>query len=251
MPRNVAILQARVGSSRLPGKVLESIAGRSVLEWVVARVAKAQLVDEVVVATSVNPLDSQVETLCRQLCVRCVRGDEDDVLGRFLAAADLTQAERIVRINADNPLIDPQFIDALLREAAEYGGDYISYALSSGLPVMLCAVSFFAECVSYDCLKRAAANITDKHLREHVTLGIYKNPEEYSVTFLPVPRWADSTDFRLTLDTPADLERLRAIIETHDRDLLDVGAEDILRHVQAHPEWIEAMRRDNETQKKS
>lgn len=203
--RVLVVIQARMGSTRLPGKVLEDLGGIPVLEWVVRGCRAAQRVDEVVVATSTDPRDDAVEEAARALGVGVVRGSEDDVLSRFVLALDEHPADAVVRVTADCPFVDPDLVDALVATWQGVGGlDYVSTVLVRTLPHGL-----DVELVTADALRRVDAVATAHH-RVHVTSGVYTAPDEFSVmglSFAP-----DASDIRVTLDTPEDLAMLRAVV---------------------------------------
>lgn len=200
-----AVIQARVGSTRLPGKVLEDLGGRSVLEWVVRAAREATQIDTVVVATSTLAADDTVADLAASLGVPVVRGSEDDVLSRFVAALDAHPADAVVRLTADCPLLDSTLIDAVAGAwAAAPTHDYVSTVLVRCLPRGL-----DVELVTAKAL-RAVDRTTVGHDRVHVTSGVYADPTTYRLLGLCVTPPAD--DLRVTLDTPADLALLRALV---------------------------------------
>jgi len=237
----VAIVQARIGSSRLPGKVLLALGDRCLLRWVLDRLGRAESLDQVLVATSTAAHDDVLAEKCREWGTRCFRGSEDDVLGRFLGAAEASDAGVIVRVNADNPLIDPAYVDKLLADIHAGGADYVSYERADATPVMLTALSFFAEAMTMACLRRAAREVTDRFQREHVTPGIYTRPEKHRVRFLPVPSFCNDSRLRLTVDTQADLAILREVFSALGQKAEGATAEEVVRLVDGHPEWLSAM----------
>src|SRR3989338_5710420 len=135
----VAIIQARVASTRLPGKMLLKFEGKTVLEHVVQRVALSKLVNNIVVATTINHEDKEIKKICSRIGVKCYCGSQDDVLDRYYQAAKLSKAEHIVRITADCPLIDPKIIDQAiglhLAEKADYTSNNIKERFPDGLDV--------------------------------------------------------------------------------------------------------------------
>ena len=200
-----AVIQARAGSTRLPGKVLEDLGGRPVLEWVVRAAQAATRVDEVIVATSTVAGDDAVADLATSLGVPVVRGSEDDVLSRFVAALDAHPADAVVRLTADCPLLDPTLIDAVAGAwAAAPVHDYVSTVLVRCLPRGL-----DVELVSAQAL-RAVDRMATGHDRVHVTSALYADPTAYRLLGLCVTPAAD--DLRVTLDTPEDLVLLRALV---------------------------------------
>jgi len=239
--RVVAIVQARMGSTRLSGKVLRDVAGRTILDWVLDRLAQATRIDEIVVATSVGSKDDVIEAFCRERSVTCFRGSEDDVLGRFEAAAQTHDADIIVRVNADNPLVDPRYVDVMVDALRSEGGDYVSYRRGDGKPVMLTALSFFTEAMSRDCLDRAHREIDSMFEREHVTLGIYNRPDEYDVRWIDVPVICNNESLRFTLDTPEDLAFLETFLESLGDEAISVDAETVVASAVTQPEWLKRM----------
>jgi spore coat polysaccharide biosynthesis protein SpsF len=200
-----AVIQARAGSTRLPAKVVADLGGRPVLEWVVRAAQSAGQIDEVIVATSTVAGDDIVADLADSLGVAVVRGSEDDVLSRFVAALDAHPADAIVRLTADCPLLDPTLIDAVVGAwAAAPGHDYVSTVLVRCLPRGL-----DVELVTARAL-RAVDRMATGHDRVHVTSAVYADPTAYRVLGLCV--MPSASDLRVTLDTAADLVLLRALV---------------------------------------
>ena len=200
-----AVIQARAGSTRLPGKVLEDLGGRPVLEWVIRAARAATQIDAVIVATSTMAGDDVVADLAESLGVPVVRGSEDDVLSRFVAALDAHPADAVIRLTADCPLLDPTLIDAVAGAwAAAPTYDYVSTVLVRCLPRGL-----DVELVTAQAL-RAVNAIAVGHDRVHVTSRLYAQPTAYRLLGLCVTPFAN--DLRVTLDTREDLILLRALV---------------------------------------
>lgn len=249
MNSTVAIIQARLGSTRLPRKVLAKFGNQTLLERTLDRVQMADCFDRVIVATSISPKDAEIESHCKSIGVPCVRGSENDVLGRFVQAAEESQADWIVRVNADNPFIAPEYLVELVAEREANFFDYSSYLVGTK-PAMLTACGFFAELVSQSCLERASKAISSAHLREHVTLGIYQSPGNFRVHFKEAPAFAADSRIRLTLDTPEDLCLLSKIASVVDRPAGVLAAEHLYQEILCHPEWLVEMQRINTAQPK-
>jgi spore coat polysaccharide biosynthesis protein SpsF len=203
-----AVIQARMGSSRRPGKVLDDLGGRTVLGWVVRAAQTADGLDRVVVATSTEAADDPVAELARELGADVVRGPEHDVLGRFLLALDAfpgDQPDAVVRLTADCPLLDPELI-ALVVDTwrADPEWDYVSTTLVRTLPRGL-----DVELARSDALRRLGPTARG-HVRVHVTSGLYADPERYRLHGLTVDPPAD--DLRVTLDTAEDAAALAALV---------------------------------------
>ncbi|MGN6125436.1 MAG: cytidylyltransferase domain-containing protein [Humibacter sp.] len=201
----VAVIQARTGSSRLPGKVLRPLAGRPVLAWMVRAARAAEGVDEVVIATSTHEGDDAVAKLGDELGVRVIRGSEDDVLSRFVLAREVTDADAVVRLTADCPLIDPSLISkivALWRSDPTL--DWVSSTLVRTLPRGL-----DVEIASASALAVADEEARDYH-RTHVTSYLYASDREFRKMGIVVSPPAN--DLRVTLDTAEDAAVIENIV---------------------------------------
>lgn len=210
MPRVVGVIQARTGSTRLPGKVLRPVLGRPVLAWVIRAASQVDGLDDLVVATTTEPRDDAVVDLTKDLGVSVVRGSTHDVLSRFLLATG-ADTEAIVRFTSDCPLFDPEVASTVLSAfAATPDCDHASTAMPRCLPR-----GMDAEVAAVGALRHLDATLTDPetaHHRTHVTSYLYTHPGEFSVvgvTFHP-----DASDLRVTLDTEDDL---RAIVKVAER----------------------------------
>ncbi len=209
--RTVAIIQARVGSTRLPGKVLLDVCGKTVLGRVVERVSRMTRVRELVVATSSLEDDEAIAAECRRLGVPCFRGSEDDVLDRFRGAAQTLGAEQCVRITADCPLIDPGVSDDIIDQfdRADPPVDYASNKIPQSFPRGLDTEVFTRE-----ALERTARWAKKPYHRTHVTAYMYQTPDLF--TLLSVVSEVDRAGWRWTIDTPEDLAFVRGIYEQMD-----------------------------------
>lgn len=228
--RLVAIIQARMGSSRLPGKVLEDIAGKPMLGWVLDRVSAAHEMDEVVVATSINPSDDLICEYVRAAGKRCFRGSEHDVLDRFHDAAHETGADVVVRITSDCPLIDPELISATVAALRETSSR-MAYS-SNTLPPRTYPRGLDVEAFTGDALEAAWRDDRDPASREHVTPYIYRHPEAFALR--RVAAESDYSRHRWTVDTADDLALVRAAVA--DLGRVDFGWRDVLRLFAARPE---------------
>lgn len=205
MKKLVGVLQARMGSQRLPGKVLRDLGGRTVLSWVVRAAVASGVLDDLVVATTVEPSDDPVVAECDRLGVDVYRGPVDDVLSRFLGAIADRDAVAVARFTADCPLLDPAIVAAAAGAwAAMPGIDYVSTALPRSVPR-----GMDAEIVRADALYAVAQTATGHH-RTHVTSAVYTAPDRFrllGLNFQP-----DASDLRVTLDTPDDLALIEAVV---------------------------------------
>jgi len=208
MPRIVATIEARMTSSRLPGKVLMKAAGRPMLQHMIERLQKVPSLDGVVVATTVNATDDPVVDLAERLGVGYFRGSEDDVLARVLDAARAHDADVIVETTGDCPLIDPTLVEACIQGYLDAGVDYVSNVLERTYPRGMDTQVF-----TTDVLADVAARTDDADDHEHVSLYIYSHPEIYSLKNMPGPPELSNPGLGLTLDTPEDFELIRHIFD--------------------------------------
>ena len=204
----LAILQARMSSTRLPGKVLAPVAGAPMIVRQIERLRRARRLERIVVATSVRTDDDPLVEVLSSMGVPVHRGDLDDVLGRFIGALDaFGPARTVVRLTADCPLADPEVIDATIVRFADSGADYASNvaeprSFPKGLDV---------EVMTAAALRRAAAETSDPHDREHVTPYLYRNPGRFRLA--SYAQAADEGAVRWTVDRPDDLEFVRAVYD--------------------------------------
>jgi len=253
--KTVTIIQARYASSRLPGKVLLPIAGQPMLVWVVERVRRAKTVDEVLVATTTDSADEAVAALCAERGYACVRGSQFDVLDRYYQAARLAQADVIVRITADCPLIDPGEIDHTVGEFLRTGADFAANRLPPPWKRTY-PIGLDTEVCSFAALQRAWQEASEPYQREHVMPYLYVNSPvvdgrdfrgfapDAPFRILYVNSEQDYGEMRWTVDTASDLELLRQIYarlgERQDFTWLDVLAlferEPALAHINASVE---------------
>lgn len=200
----VTIVQARMNSTRLPGKVLASIGGRSMLERVCRRAGRAALIDDLIIATSTEPADDPLAAECRRLGISCFRGSEHDVLDRFYHAAEACGADTIVRVTADCPLIDPELIDDVVSAVQRAKPDFASNVLRRTYPRGL-----DTEAATFEALARAWRNAVESYERVHVMPHIYRNPDLFRLLSVTGPD--ELGDCRWTVDSPEDLAFVRAV----------------------------------------
>jgi spore coat polysaccharide biosynthesis protein SpsF len=203
--RTVVVIQARMGSTRLPGKVLLPLSDRPVLAHVVER-CRLSLADEVVVATSVMPGDDVLEAWCAHEGYPLLRGDEDDVLSRYVAAARREDADVVVLVTADCPAIDPATTDRVIRALIESGNDYASIRAEETSPSAL-PRGLNVEALTREALEDVARRASQPRHREHVTLLVHEDPT-FGVLRLDAPEGLARPHYRMTLDTPADYAML-------------------------------------------
>jgi len=231
----VAIIQARMSSTRLPGKVMRDIAGQSMLSHAVRRTQSSSRVNEVVVATTVESSDDIIVEECRRIGVAVFRGSHDDVLDRYFRAAVLHQADAIVRITSDCPLTDPALVDEHVRclEERWQEVDFVTKLMRETFPLGLAV-----EVMPFDVLARMQRMTTTPQLREHVTTLAYVKPEWFVVDH--VLNDTNLASMRWTVDTLEDLELVRNIFTELGPESL--SWRDALRAFNQHPEWQEINR---------
>jgi len=212
MPKNgkiIATIECRMTSSRLPGKVLmEAIAGRSMLEVMVERVKRAKQIEEVVLATTINSADDPIATLAKKLGTGCFRGSEGDVLSRVLCAAREFEADIIVELTGDCPLIDPQIISQVIDCYLLNDADYVSNCAVHSYPVGMDTQVF-----SRELLERANLEGLTPDDREHVSWYFVRNPEKFRLFTVAAPPALKFPDIAVTLDEKEDCELIRRILE--------------------------------------
>lgn len=228
MTRTVAIIQARMGSSRLPGKVLADIGGATMLAQVVRRLREATRVDEIVVATSVVLDDDAVADEAARLGAGVHRASENDVLGRYLGAAREFRAEAILRITADCPLLDPGVVDLVI-EALTDEVDYASNTHDRSFPRGL-----DSEALHRDTLERIARLGTSRAAREHVTAFVMEQPALFRI--VQVAAEVDDSDLRWTVDTTDDLAMVRGLYEALGLDRAVRPYREVVAAVRERPE---------------
>lgn len=225
------IVQARMTSTRLPGKVLLPLAGEPMLARLIERLRRVRRANGIVVATTTNATDDPIVALCAQLGVPCHRGSEQDVLSRYADAARLYGADVVVRITADCPLIDPALIDQLIETYEEGDSDYVSNMLPPTWPYGMAVEVFSAA-----ALAQAHAEATQAAEREHVTPFLYWHPERYRLRNVASP--VDLSRHRWTVDTPEDYELVRRLFDHLMPTQPQFTQADVLALLDQHPDWI-------------
>lgn len=206
--KTVAIVQGRMASSRLPDKILKEINGKPMLAWVVDRASMAQRIDQVVVATTMDPSDDAVEAYCQVHGIACYRGSMHDVLDRFYQAARQYQADVVVRFTADCPLLDPQLVDHVLDEFFKAGADFAANRLPPPF-TRTYPIGLDTEVATFAALERAWKEATAKHDREHVMPYLYEVDGRFKVVRVEYEQ--DYGWMRWTVDTAEDLELIRQV----------------------------------------
>ncbi len=227
MPKVGIIIQARMGASRLPGKVLKDLGGKPVLWHMVERCKHSKLANAVIVATSTEKADDAINQFCQSNNIEVYRGSQLDVLNRFASCAKEYELDVVVRITADCPLIDPAVIDGCIKMFLEGNADYVSNVLNRNFPRGLDCEIFSAEALS-----SANENANLPAEREHVTLYIIKNGKTLTYE-MPENLLGD---FRLTLDEEKDYEMLSLIYNKFYEQNKIINAAEVITFLKQHPE---------------
>lgn len=228
----IACSQARYDSTRLPGKVLETVNGQSLLQYHITRLKSAKNITEHVIATSDHSNDDSVAVHCLEQGARVFRGSKLNVLQRFadvMQVLALNDNDRIVRLTADCPLLDAQLVDQLIAYHLGRGDDYSSLYIGEHIR------GFDAEIMSVKALKMAAKNAVEEYQKEHVTPYLYQHPELFKISQYKVP--CDYQGYaRLCIDEPSDLAMFEQLVDAYPTDICAAQYMDILNFLKHHPE---------------
>lgn len=228
----VAIIQARMGSTRLPGKMMMNLAGKPVIQHVFERVEKAEMIDEIWLATTITKDDDILAKWAKKNQIKRYRGSVNDVLDRYYQTALLAKADAVIRITGDCPLIDPQIIDQIISEFTKGGFDYVCNQQPPTFPDGL-----DTEVFSMATLKKTWQEARLKSDREHVTSYIWQHPDEFklkSVTHVP-----DMSGHRWTLDTKEDFDLIEKIIFECQKRKSKCYLNSVLSIIKNHSDWAD------------
>jgi len=224
--KTAVIVQARMGSIRFPGKMMAPLCGVPIIEWVLGRLSRCRQADALVLAIPDTPSNAPLQEIANRLNVAVWRGDEADVLGRFVGAANAIEADVLVRVCADNPVVDPEVIDSAIQAYYQLGVDYVF----NHVPRLDCLYpdGLGGEVLSAALLREIDAKATAPAQREHVTSYLWENADRYRLMPAPCaePWRANGDAIRLDVDEPADLEELQSLLEGVSTD---IPAAEILR----------------------
>lgn len=227
----VAIIQARMDATRLPGKMMMDLAGQPVIQRVFERVKPSCLINEIWLATTINPEDNILAEWAIRNDIGCYRGSSEDVLDRYYQTAIKAQAEVIVRITGDCPLHDCQVIDKIIEDYQKGEFDYVSNVNPPTFPDGL-----DVEVFSFVALERARKEAKLQSEREHVTSYIWKHPELFKIKNVTNP--VDLSHYRWTLDTPEDYLLLQKIVTAVEREGGRGGLDEILKIMENNSDWL-------------
>lgn len=228
------IIQARMGSSRLPGKVMKNIEGKTILQHVIDRLKESKIVDEVIVATTINKIDDILEDECINLDIKCFRGSEDDVLSRYYFAAKENNLDVVIRVTSDCPLIDPIILDKMILFYLENNYDIVTNA-GSDLTKRTFPRGLDVEIFSFEALQYSYRNAKESYQKEHVTPYIYEN----SSKIFHYLNEKDYSNYRWTVDTEEDLIVIEKIYSYLYKDNRYFYLDEILDLFNKYPELFE------------
>lgn len=225
-------VQARMGSTRLPGKVLKTVLDKPLLAYLVERLNRCKEADAVAILTTILPIDDVIVDFCKKNKILCYRGPDEDVLSRYYQVAKQRKPDAIVRVTGDCPLIDPVVVDNVIRQykEAKPSYDYVSNSLERTYPRGL-----DVEIFSYEVLEKAFTDAKKDFEREHVTPYLYMHPEIFKLKNVSSPIRLDQ--HRWTVDTPEDFELISLILKHLYPKNPNFSTEDILDLLQQHPDW--------------
>jgi spore coat polysaccharide biosynthesis protein SpsF len=229
----IATIEARMTSSRLPGKVLMPAADKPMLEHLINRLRAVPSIDGVVLATTVNDADDRLELFAKSMNIACYRGSEDDVMNRVIEAAGSMKADVVVGITGDCPIIDPQIVEQCIRIFNANNVDYLSNGHVRSYPDGMDTQVYWLE-----ALKRSAMMTNTPLDHEHVTLHIRNNPKIFSSINIISPPESYWPELGLTLDEYSDYELLKRIIEYFDSSNPLFGCRDVVQLLKKMPDWV-------------
>ena len=229
--RVTAIIQARMGSTRLPGKVLIDVCGKPVLWHMLNRLRLSDNIGDIVLAIPESAHDNKLEDFAKESGFQCFRGSEEDVLSRYYEAAVRFGADIVVRLTADCPLVDPRVTDRIVKEHLNSGADYTSNIIKRTYPQGL-----DTEVFNYDVLEKVSKEAKQGYEREHVTPYIYRHPEIFKLKSVEASGKLGRPDLRLTVDTEEDLRLMREIFHRlyHQEQVFYI--EDVIDLLDEYPE---------------
>lgn len=227
-----AIIQARLGSTRLPGKVLKDLNGKPLIEQIINRLRNCKNVDNIVLATTINELDDRLESWCKENNISCFRGDENNVLKRYYDTATQYKSDIVIRITADDPFKDPKVIDAVIDLLKT---ENLDFAFNNNPPSF--PEGLDTEVFTFSAIKKAAEADTTDFEKEHVTQYFYHNPQIFKCKNLSYKE--NVSHIRLTVDTEQDFELASRIYTKLSPNNEMFYLEDILSLIKKEPELLE------------
>lgn len=234
------IIQARSGSTRLPQKMLIPFYnGDTILSLLIKRLKIAFPDYPVILATTKNEADDEIALVGHNLGINIFRGNEEDVLDRFISASENYGVQKIIRICADNPFLDVFSLRYLIDQFRKTNTDYLYFSLSNKKPTIVTHYGFWAEAVSYQALKRISLLTQDKKYREHVTKYIYENPLEFRLENIVIDKEIELyKNIRLTVDTQEDFHLMQQIYTSYLETKLPIAPNYLIPFIIKHDQWL-------------
>ena len=242
MSRFKIIIQARSGSTRLLNKMnLPFYREQTILDIIIQTLLKKFSKSQVILATTNSIKDDELVVRANTYGVDIYRGDENNVLGRFVEAAKKYGAENIVRVCADNPFINTVYLEQLIEKFETKTCDYLSFCTQDNTPSIKTHYGFFSELTTLKTLVDVSEQTTDPFYREHVTNYIYANPGRYLLEFIPIPEFIEEANIRLTVDTLDDFNVCKEIYSYLVDNRLDIDPGNIINYIGNNPHLNELM----------
>lgn len=237
------IIQARLGSTRLPGKILLPFyGGQTIIDILLEKVHRVTEIPVIIATTN----DTSNDLMVTHLHTRgelVFRGSENDVLDRFIQAAEQHHLDGIIRICSDNPFIDPEGIQKLIEKAQNSEAQYVGFRIN-GKPSIKTHFGFWGEYVTLNALKKVAASTNEQPAHEHVTIYIYSHPEEYPCEWIECPDFIQGrNDIRLTVDTQEDFANAQMVYASLRNSHPDFGLKEVVDYIDQHEELKSSMKR--------
>ncbi|MGE7931977.1 cytidylyltransferase domain-containing protein [Viridibacillus arvi] len=226
-----AIIQARMGSTRLPGKILKEVNGKPLLAYQLERIAHSECIDKIVIATTLDQKDDVIVEFCDNNDVEYYRGSENDVLSRYYETAELYEGESIVRLTSDCPIIDPVILDKTIKYYVDNDYDYVSNTIERTYPRGL-----DTEVFSRAALEKAYKEATLLRDKEHVTAYMYSNPKKFKLGY--ITNEEDYSKYRWTVDTTEDFELIELIFKKLYKKNSMFYMKDVIELLKQNPEWV-------------
>ena len=229
------VVQARLGSTRLPGKIFKPVLNKPLLSYQIERLGRVTSVQGIVIATTTNVQDQPIVDYCNHNGLHCISGSEDDVLSRYIAACDVFGLDVVVRVTSDCPLIDPDLIEKGVRHFLEAYEtlDYLSICHNRSYPI---GMDF--EIMRVDALKKAYFEAQTSVEKEHVTPYIWKRPELFRLANMQ--QSLDESSYRLTVDTQEDYLLIQNILESLYPKNPEFTLKDVMSLLEKHPDWAKS-----------
>jgi len=226
----ICIIQARMSSTRLPGKVLKKISGKPMLWYILNSLQYSKTLDHIVVATTKKKIDDQIVELCNKMNISVFRGNEKNVLNRFCEAGKKYDATHIVRISADCPLIDPTVVDKIVKKSILQNTDYVSNTLPKTYPM-----GYEVEVIKFSKLLKSEKMTNDFGDQEHVTLFIMRNPKIFSHYNVVAPNLFKKPKIRVCVDTKEDFSVIQKIVDLSNNNKF-ISIKEVLGILKKYPQ---------------